>query len=162
MGFLSFSLCFRNISQKPQIHYFLCFPLLRVSPYFSFHSLFFSFHSFKHWRTFNTHMNQPVKLLSPPVLVDSTRFSLNAITEVSRKPKHTHFNSWFQNIHFLCAIFSRSNFGAVAGMGTVWFHVFLNFSSLFLVCRSNSLALQKSTLAFMWLGKFLYIIIFCC
>jgi len=33
--------------------------------------------------------------LSPPVLVHSTRFSLYAKTEVSRKPKHTHFNSWF-------------------------------------------------------------------
>ena len=70
--------------------------------------LFFSFHSLKHWRTFNIHVNIPCKFLSPPVFVDSTRFSLYAITEVSRKPKHTHFNSWFQNIHFLCAIFSRS------------------------------------------------------
>jgi len=34
-------------------------------------------------------VNQLVKLLSPPILVDSTRFSLYAITEVSRKPKHT-------------------------------------------------------------------------
>ena len=50
-------------------------------------------------------MNQPVKLLSPPVLVDSTRFSLYTIIEVSRKPKHTYFKSWFQNIHF-CARFS--------------------------------------------------------
>jgi len=40
--------------------------------------------------------------------MDSTRFSLYAITEVSRKPKHTHFKSWFQNIHFLCAVLPRS------------------------------------------------------
>jgi len=53
-------------------------------------------------------MNIPCKLLSPPVLVDSTRFSLYAVTEVSRKPKHTHFKYRFQNIHFLCAIFPRS------------------------------------------------------
>ena len=53
-------------------------------------------------------MNQPVKLLSPPILVDSTRFSLYAITEVSRKPKHTHFKSSLQNILFLCAVLPRS------------------------------------------------------
>ena len=76
------------------------------SPYFSFpFFVFFSFHSLKLWRIFNTHVNQPVKLLSPPVLVDSTRFSLYAIMEVSRKPKHTHFKYQFQNIHF-CARFS--------------------------------------------------------
>ena len=28
--------------------------------------------------------------------------------EVLRKPKHTHFKYRFQNIHFLCAIFPRS------------------------------------------------------
>ena len=105
---------------------------------FSFHFfVFFPFHSFKYWRTFNTHVNQSVNLLSPPVLVDSTRFSLYAIRKVSRKPKHTHFNFWFQNIHFLCAVFPRSNFGTVAGMGTVWFHIFVNLSSFFLVCRLN-------------------------
>ena len=53
-------------------------------------------------------MNQPVKLLSPPILVDSTRFSLYAITEVSRKPKHTHFKPSLQNIHF-CARFSHDH-----------------------------------------------------
>ena len=65
---------------------------------FSFFVSFY-FHYFKHWRTVNIHMNIPCKLLSPPVLVDSTRFSLYAVTEVSRKPKHTHF---------LCAVFPRS------------------------------------------------------
>jgi len=53
-------------------------------------------------------VNIPCKLLSPPVLVGSTRFSLYAITKVSRKPKHSHFNSWFQNIHFSCTVFPRS------------------------------------------------------
>ena len=46
-------------------------------------------------------MNIPCKLLSPPVLVDSTRFSLYAVTEVSRKPKHTHFKYRFQNTLFM-------------------------------------------------------------
>ena len=65
----------------------------------------YTFQSFKHRRTVNTHVNIPCKLLSPPVLVDSTRFSLYTITEVSRKLKHTHFTSWFQNNTF-CAQFS--------------------------------------------------------
>ena len=71
----------------------LCFTVLLF-----FIHCFFSFHSLKLWRTFNTQVNQPVKLLSPPVLVNSTRFSLYAITEVSRKPKHTHFKYSFQNM----------------------------------------------------------------
>ena len=53
-------------------------------------------------------MNIPCKLLSPPVLVDSTHFNLYAITEVSRKSKHTHIKYQFQNIHFLCAVFPWS------------------------------------------------------
>ena len=107
-----------EIYQKPQISYLLCFSLLRISSYSSLTILcVLFFYSFKHWRTFNTHVNQPVKLLWPPVPVDSTRFSLYAITKVSRKPKHTHFKYRFQNIHISCAIFPRSNFGAVAGDG---------------------------------------------
>ena len=77
----------------------LCFTVLLFSFF-----VFFSFHSFKHWRTFNIHVNQLVKLLSPFILVDSTRFSLYALTEVSKKSNHTQFNSWFQNIHFSYAI----------------------------------------------------------
>ena len=111
MSLLSFPLCFRNIKNQKN-HSFLCFslPCFHRTLLFSFFS-FFSFHSLKLWRIFNKHVNQPVKLLSPPILVDSTRFSLYAITEVSRKPKHTHFKSSLQNIHFLCAIFPRSPIG---------------------------------------------------
>ena len=117
MGFLSFLLCFRHTNKITKI-ILLCFSLLYfhstlLFPFF----IFFSFHSFKHWRTFDTYVNQPVKLLSPLVLVDLTRFSLYAIMEVSRKPKHTHFKYRFQNKHFLCAVFLRSNFGAVAEDG---------------------------------------------
>ena len=102
--FFIFSLCFRSISKITNILSSMfptswCFTVLLFSFF-----IFFPFHSFKHWRTFNTHVNQPIKLLSPPVLMDSTRFSLFAITEVSRKPKHTHFKYQFQNIHFSCAI----------------------------------------------------------
>ena len=136
-----FSLSFHfvlDIPRKPQISYLLCFSLLCVSPYFSFpFFILFSFHSFKYWKTFNTHVNQPVKLLSPPVIMDSTRFSLYAIIEVSRKPKHIHFNSWFQSIHFLFAISPDQILALLPGMVTVWFHIFVNFSSLLLVCRSN-------------------------
>jgi len=53
--------------------------------------VFFSLHSLKYGRTVNTHVNIPVKLLSPPVSVDSTRFSLYVIIEESRKLKRTHF-----------------------------------------------------------------------
>ena len=107
MSFFSF-LVVLEIYQNSQKPFLLCFPLLCISPY---SSLFISLFSFKYWRTFNTHVNQPCKLLSPPVLIDLTRFSLYAITEVSRKPKHTHFKYQFQNIYFLCAVFLRSNFG---------------------------------------------------
>ena len=78
-----------------------------VSHFFVFHRtllfsffVFFSFDSLKHWRTFNTHVNQQVKLLLPPILENSTRFSLYDITEVSRKPKHTHFKSSLQKYTF--------------------------------------------------------------
>jgi len=106
-----------EILSKTTNIFFSMFPTSLCFTDFSFHSLFSSFHSFKHWRTFNIHVNIPCKLLSLPILVDSTRFSLYAITKVSRKPKQTHFKSWFQNIHFSCAVFSRSNFCAVAGDG---------------------------------------------
>jgi len=108
MSFLSFSLCFRYISKITKIISSMfptssCFTVLLLSFF-----IFFSFYSFKHWRTINIHVNIPCKLLSPPVLVDSTRFNLHAITEVLMKPKHTHFKYWFQNIHFLYAVFPRS------------------------------------------------------
>ena len=49
----------------------LCFTVL-----FSFSLfVFFSFHSLKHRRTVNTHVNRPVKLLSLPVPVDLTRLA---------------------------------------------------------------------------------------
>ena len=49
------------------------FPLLRVSLYYSLFTFYFVFfHSLKHRRTINTHVNRPVKLLSLPVPVDST------------------------------------------------------------------------------------------
>jgi len=155
MSFLSFSFCFRYISKITKIissmfSTSLCFTVLLLSFF-----IFFSFHSFKYWTTINIHVNISCKLLSPPVLVDSTHFSLYAITEVSRKPNHTHFKYRFQNIYFLCAIFSQSNFGAVAGDGTVWFHIFVKFSSLFFGVQVKVLELQKSTLTFVWLGKFL-------
>ena len=161
MSFLSFSLVLDiqiktiNIlsSRFPTS---LCFTILLFSFF-----IFFSFHSLKHWRTVNIHVNIPCKLLSPPVLVDSTRFSLYAIMEVSRKPKHTHFKYQFQNIHFSCAVIPRSNFDAVAGDENYLISRFFNFSSLFFGVQVKVLALQKSTLAFVWLGKFLYIAIFC-
>ena len=65
-----------DISQIPQISYLLC------SHFFVFHrtllfSLFIlcSFHSLKHRRTVNIHVNRPVKLLSLFVLIDSTRLA---------------------------------------------------------------------------------------
>ena len=131
------------------------------SPYPSLSILCFLFFSLKYRRTVNTHVNRSVKLLSPPVLIDSTRFSLYAITEVSRKPKHTHFKYPFQNIHFLCAVFPDQILAPLPGMGTVWFHIFVNFSFLFFSVQVKFLALQKSTLSFVWLGKFLYILILC-
>ena len=104
--------------KKSQIYSFLCFPLLCFHRTSLFILCFPFFSFFKTLNNFLTkYVNQPVKLLSPPVLVDSTYFSLYAITKVSRKPKHTHFKYRFQNIHFLCAVLSRSNFGAVAGDG---------------------------------------------
>ena len=51
-------------------------------------------------------MNQSVKLLSPPVLVDSTRFNLYAMTKVSRKPKHTHTLNLDFKTYTFCARFS--------------------------------------------------------
>ena len=117
MSFLSFLLCFNNTKITFQTTIFWCFYLcFHCTLLFSFF-VFFSFDSLKLWRTVNTHVNIPCKLLSPPILMDLTRFSLYAITKVSRKSKHTHFKSSFQNIHFLCTIFPRSNFGAVAGDG---------------------------------------------
>ena len=97
----------------------LCFTVLLFSFF-----VFFSFHSFKHWRTFNIHVNIPCKLPSPSVLMDSTRFSLYAITEVSRRPKHTHFNSWFQNIHFSCAVFPWSVSRQALQLLKIWQKIF--------------------------------------
>ena len=117
MSFLSIFYFVLDIQTKSQMSFFY------VSHFFVFTVLlfsffiFFSFHSFKHWRTYNIHVNIPCKLLSPPVLVDSTHFSHYAITEVPRKPKHTHFKSSFQNIHFLCAVFRRSCINLQHGIG---------------------------------------------
>ena len=109
MGFFLFYFIL-EIIQKSQIPSLLCFPLLcfHHTILFSF-LIFFSFHSLKYWRTVNIYVNIPCKILSPPVLVDSTRFSLYAKTKVSRKPKHTHFKYWFQNIYFSCTVFPRSS-----------------------------------------------------
>ena len=103
--FSLFLLCFRYTNKTHKNYFFY------VSHFFEFHRtllflflVFFSFHSFKYWRTLNIHVNIHCELLSPLVLVDSTRFSLYAIMEVSRKPNHTHFKSWFQNIHFSCPV----------------------------------------------------------
>ena len=90
-----------EIYQKSKIHSFLCFLLLcfHCILHFSFF-IFFSFHSLEHWRTFNIHVNIPCKLLSPSVHVNSTRFSLYAITKVSRKPKHTLLTRDFKTYTF--------------------------------------------------------------
>ena len=121
-----------------------------------------SFHFFKHWRTFNIHVNISCKLLSTPVLMDLTRFSLYAITEVLRKPKHAHFNSWFQNIHFSCAVSPDKIMALLPGWERFDFTFLLTFLLYFWCVGQSFLALQKSILAFVWLGKFLYILILCC
>ena len=137
MSFLSFHFVL-EIYQKSQIQSFLCFPLLCVSPCFSFHSfLSFLFHSLKLWRIFNTDVNQPVKLLSPPVLVDSTRFSLYAIRKY-RGSQSTHTLNLNFKTYTFCARFSHDQILVpLPGMGMVWFHIFVNLSSLFLACRLN-------------------------
>ena len=90
MSFLSFSLYFRNTIKNHKYIFFyvspsLCFTVLLFSFF-----IFFSFHSFKHWRTFNIHVNIQCNLLSPPVLVDSTRFSLYGYNESIEEAKaHT-------------------------------------------------------------------------
>jgi len=129
--FSFFSLLFRNITKTTNIFFSmfptsLCFTVLLFSFF-----IFFSFHSFKHWRTLNTHVNQPVKLLSPPILVDLTRFSLYVIMEVSRKPKHIHFKYWFQNIHFSYAV-SPDQILALLPGGWEWFN--FTFLLTFLLC----------------------------
>ena len=50
-------------------------------------------------------MNTLCKLLSPPVLMDLTRFSLYAITEVSTKPKYTHTSTLDFKIYTFCVQF---------------------------------------------------------
>ena len=82
------------------------FPTSLFSPYSSLFILcFFSFHSFKHWRTLNIHVNIPCKLLSLSVLMDLTRSNLYAITKVSRKPKHTFLTRDFKIYTFRVQFF---------------------------------------------------------
>ena len=90
---LSFLLYFRNISKTINILSSMFPTSSYFTVLFSYHSLFSFLLILSNIEEPFTHMNQPVKLQSPPVLVDSTHFSLYAITEVSRKPKHTHFKS---------------------------------------------------------------------
>jgi len=90
--------------------------------------VFFSLDSLKQWRTVNTHVNQPVKLLSPPIPVDSP-YSHHVITEVSRKPKHALLTFDFR-IHIFRTRFPSDQILALLGMRTMWFHIFINFSSL--------------------------------
>jgi len=135
----------------------LCFTVLLFSFF-----IFFSFHSFKYWRTINTHMNQPVKLLSLPIPVDSTRLA-SMLQRKYRVSQRTHtLNLDFKTYTFRARFSPDQILAPLPGMGKVWFHIFVNISSFFLVCRSKFLALQKYILALEWLGKFLYIIIFCC
>ena len=130
MGFLSFLLCFRNNIKN---HKYILF---HVSHFFVFHrtSLFHSLFSFLF---ILSNIEEPltytwtycVKLLSPPVPMDSTHFSHYAITEVSRKPKHTHFNSF--NTYTFCVRFSHDQILApLPGMGTFDF----TFLLIFLLC----------------------------
>ena len=117
-----------EIYQKSQIHSFLCSHFFVFHRTSLFHSLLsFSFHSFKHWRTFNTHVNQPVMLLSPPVLMDSTCFSLFTVRKY-RGSQSTHtLNLDFKTYSF-CARFSPDQILVLfLGMRTVWFHVLLTF-----------------------------------
>ena len=148
------------VSKTQNLQLFYVSHFLVFTVFFLF-IIFFSFDSLKHWRILNIHANIMCKLLSPPVLMDSTRFNLYVITEVLRKPKHTHFKYRFQNIKFFCAVFPDQILAPLLMMGTVWFHLFVNFSFLFLVYRLNSLALQKFTLSLVWLGNLLYFLIFC-
>jgi len=120
----------------------LCFTV----PLFSFF-IFLSLHSLKLWRIVNIHVNISCKLLSPPVLVDSTRFSLYAITEVSRKPKHTHFKYQFQNIHFLCAIFPRSVLRTRFSVHTLW----LGFIDTHMLTCARHLAFTTPLVGEFWL-----------
>ena len=88
-------------------------------PLFSFF-VFFSIHSLKYRKTVNTHVNVPCKLLSPPIPVDLTRFSLYDITKVSRKPKHTHtLNIDFKTYTFRARFSPDQILTLLSRMGTV-------------------------------------------
>ena len=107
-GFSFFSLYLEILSKNHKDIFFY------VSHFFMFHCtllfsffVFFPFHSLNHWRTLHIHVNISCKLLSPPILLDSTLFSLYAITEVSRKPKHALLTIDFKT-HFSCTVFFRS------------------------------------------------------
>ena len=111
---ISFYLFFLSFFKKSwQLFYASYFFLFTV--FFSFF-VFFSFDYLKHWRTLNTHMNRPVKLLLLPVLVDSTRLP-PCYNKSIEEAKACIFNSWFQNIHFSCTNFPRPNFGTIVGDG---------------------------------------------
>ena len=86
--------------------------------YFLFFSFFKTLKNFEHTRE----STGKVSIASRPCGFDP--FSLYAIQEVSRKSKCTHFKYQFQNIHILCAVFPRSNFGAVVGDGNGLFSRF--------------------------------------
>jgi len=100
ISFYLFLPCFKN----PEfITTLLCFPL------FYFHCIplllcfLFILWNIEELLTYTREHTGKAFIASRPCGFDP--FSLYAITEVSRKPKHTHFNYWFQNDTF-CAQFS--------------------------------------------------------
>ena len=89
MSFLSFLLYFRNISKITNT-FFSMFLTSLFSPYFSFHSLFsflFILLNVEETLTHTREHSGKASIASCPCGFDP--FSLYAITEVSRKPKHT-------------------------------------------------------------------------
>ena len=150
--FSFFPLCFRNTIKNHKYLLFyvptsLCFTILFSSYFF----VLFSFVSLKYWRNINTHVNIPVKFLSLPVPVDSTRLA-SCYNGSIEEAKERTFNSWFQNIYFHARFSPDQILAPFSGIGTIWFHIFVNFSSLFFCVQVKVLALQRSTLAFVWFG----------
>ena len=95
-----------------------CFTILLFSFF-----LFFSFDSLKHGRNFNTHVNILVKLLSPPVPVNST--CLASMLRKYRGSQSTHtLNIDFKTYTF-CVRFSLDHWCTGKGElpGVVWYDV---------------------------------------
>ena len=127
--FFIFSLCFRDMPKTTNT-ILLCFSLLCVSPYFSFHFFSFFFSFFQTLKTVNIHMNMSCKLLSPPVLVHSTHFSLYAITEY-RGSQSTHtLNTDFKTYTFVCGFSSIKFWRRCRG----WERFDFTFLLTFLLC----------------------------